>query len=167
MVVHGYAGKSVGVLMFDRARLIATLESPEAENFRTLIYDDATGKLIRPGSVVVGSPTWGIGWNISAYPLSLDRARIMCGWQLDDTWAELIRTLPWVSDLDTPRTNALMEMAFNMGVPELLGFKNMLAALREKRWLDASDEALNSEWAKEVGVRADRIAKVFATGADK
>lgn len=150
--------------MFDRDHLITDLESPANEGFRSLVYDDGTGKVIRRGSAVEGNPTIGIGWNCAALPLTPEQARVICGWAIDAMWAELVRAQPWVADLDEPRARALMNMAFNLGVPTLLTFSLMLEALRDGRWLDAKDQALDSEWAKQVPNRAKRIAETFATG---
>jgi lysozyme len=55
-------------------------------------------------------------------------------------------------------------MTFNMGFSKLLGFRNMLDALKTGNWQRAHDEALNSEWAGQVGDRAQRIALQFLNG---
>ena len=60
-----------------------------------------------------------------------------------------------------PAQRALANMAFNLGVPRLSQFKNMLSALEKGDYNVAAKEALDSNWAKQVGDRANRIAKVF------
>ena len=37
-------------------------------------------------------------------------------------------------------------MAYNMGVPRLLGFKNTLAFMQKTDFINASKEMLNSKW---------------------
>jgi lysozyme len=55
-------------------------------------------------------------------------------------------------------------MIFNLGLYGVLGFKRMLAALREKDYLKASKEMLDSKWAKQVGYRAKKLASIMALG---
>jgi lysozyme len=79
--------------------------------------------------------------------------------------AELVAALPWVSKLPSVRYCVLVDMAFNMGVPKLLQFVMTLKAVREGRYTDAAKEMLNSNWAKQVGRRAARLAAMMETGA--
>ncbi len=53
---------------------------------------------------------------------------------------------------------ALTNMCFNLGINRLLSFKNMLGALQTNNYEKAASEALNSKWARQVGVRSKRIA---------
>jgi len=149
--------------MFDETKLLPDLE--RAEGFGSVVYDDATGKPIVKGSTVVGNPTLGIGWNVAGNPISLERARVILSWHVLDKTQELFAALPWAAHLDEVRCRALMNMSF-MGVARLLTFHKMLAALQTQRWADASREALDSKWAGQVGDRAKRIARMFASGAD-
>lgn len=55
----------------------------------------------------------------------------------------------------------LTNMAFNMGVPRLMKFKKFLKALSEGRWVDASDEMMDSLWANQVGYRAEELRDVI------
>ena len=56
---------------------------------------------------------------------------------------------------------ALGNMAFNLGIPRLSKFKKMWAAIKKEDYVEASKEALDSVWAKQVGERAIRISKLF------
>ena len=58
-------------------------------------------------------------------------------------------------------------MAFNLGIYGLLNFKKMLKALKNKNYKQAAKECLNSQYAKEVGKRAERIANTIASGVFK
>lgn len=78
--------------------------------------------------------------------------------------AKLLKALPWVADLDRVRRNVLFNMAFNLGVDGLLGFKNTLEAVRTGRYNQASAGMLNSLWAKQVKGRAVRLAQEMLTG---
>ena len=53
---------------------------------------------------------------------------------------------------------AVLNMAYNMGVPRLLGFKRMWAALGKGDYERAAAEALDSDYARELPTRAGRVA---------
>ena len=54
---------------------------------------------------------------------------------------------------------AVLNMAYNMGVPSLLGFRKMWAALAEGDYDLAAAEALDSDYARELPARAGRVAE--------
>ena len=113
-----------------------------------------------------GNPTIGIGRNLRR-GLSEDEIDYLFKNDLNDHLKDLLAALPWAEFIDDARRGALLNMAFNMGVPNLLGFKKMLAAMKAKHWEVASKEALNSLWAKQVGARAIRLSKQILTGVWK
>jgi lysozyme len=78
--------------------------------------------------------------------------------------AELYRALPWALELDPVRQAVLVDMTFNLGIHGLLGFKNTLQAVKDKRWQDAATGMLGSKWADQVGSRADRLADMMRSG---
>ena len=62
------------------------------------------------------------------------------------------------------RQRALLNMCFNLGWPRLSGFKEMLLCLQAGSYARAAEEAKDSKWARQVGDRALRIAKLFEEG---
>src|SRR5687768_16486678 len=72
----------------------------------------------------------GITSEEAAYLLSND---------IDRKRAELVKRLPWVVTLDEARLGVLVNMAFQMGVDGLLGFKNTLAMVKEGKYEEASE----------------------------
>ncbi len=109
-------------------------------------------------------PTIGIGRNLKR-GLSEDEIDYLFHNDFTAHLDELLEAFPWSAELDDARRGALLNMAFNMGVPRLRGFKNMLSALQEGRWKDAKREALNSVWASQVKAgRANRVAIQLETG---
>ena len=77
---------------------------------------------------------------------------------------EVAAFLPWTENLDEARKAVLVDMAFNLGIGGLLGFKNTLAAIKEERWDDAAKGMLTSKWAGQVGKRAERLAEMMRLG---
>lgn len=151
--------------MFDRSRLIATLESPGGEGFRPVPYDDVTGLPVAIGDELKGNLTTGIGWNLLKKPLTREQARVICGWHVDDVAQQLL-AFPWFVSLDDVRARAVAEMCFQLGFNGLAQFTVMIACLRAQAWNAAADAALDSAWARQVPKRAARIAAMIRTGND-
>ena len=63
----------------------------------------------------------------------------------------LLLKYDWFTKQDTVRQNALVELAFNMGVNGLLGFKKMLSALTVNNYALAAKELADSSWSRQVG----------------
>jgi lysozyme len=108
-----------------------------------------------------GFATIGVGTKL---PLTNEEVNALMEIRLSHTDHELDLALPWARTLDASRRDALRNMAYNMGVPRLLGFKHTLAFLQAENWTQAAAEMLNSLWAKQVGDRATRLAKQVETG---
>jgi GH24 family phage-related lysozyme (muramidase) len=62
----------------------------------------------------------------------------------------------WDSYPDTVQ-EVLVNMLFNLGRPRFLGFKNMIQAVYDKDWAEASRQMADSKWARQVGARASRL----------
>lgn len=79
---------------------------------------------------------------------------------------QVIDALPWYGKLDDVRQRVLVNMAFNMGIAGLLGFKNTLAMIERGDYAGAAKGMLASKWATQVGDRAKRLSKMMETGKD-
>lgn len=77
---------------------------------------------------------------------------------------ELVKRLDFFSTLDEVRQAALIDMAFQMGVGGLLGFKKMIEASRQKDWLMACLHAKDSMWGRTFINRSTEILKMLETG---
>lgn len=65
------------------------------------------------------------------------------------------------------RTEAFMNMIFNMGLGSMLGFKRTLGVIKdhdEVDWDKVADNLTESLWYRQVGNRAKRIVKEVRTG---
>ena len=71
--------------------------------------------------------------------------------------------IPFWANLSEARQAVLVNMAFNLGFHGLMNFRQMLAAIDAENWARASQELLDSLYAKQVGARADRLALHLAT----
>lgn len=83
-------------------------------------------------------------------------------WDIDQVMGELDRARPWWRDLHPGAQAALVEMGFQLGVPGLLAFRQMWAALERRDYADARAQALDSKWARvDTPKRAAVVAAKF------
>ena len=137
--------------MIDRIQLRADLQRDEG--LRCEPYRDSVGKL-----------TIGIGRNLDDVGITESEARYLLDNDISRVTRQLDQRLPWWTGLSEPRQRALANMAFNLGIEGLLGFKKMLAAMREGDFHKASDEVLDSKYARQVGQRAGRVSTLIREG---
>lgn len=111
-----------------------------------------------------GKTTIGVGRNLTDVGLSLEECGILLA---DDITAaiKLCQRWVWFEDLDFVRSKVLIDMAFNLGM-RLGEFRMMLAACGHGDWNAAADAMLDSDWARQVGARAQRLAAMMRTGQD-
>ena len=131
---------------------------------REQLFDDLVrdeGLKLEIYKCTAGKLTIGVGRNIEDRGITTSEARLLLANDVDIISDELTTKFAWWVSMPEPAQRALANMAFNLGVPRLFQFKNMLAAIEKGDYNLAAKEALNSNWAKQVGDRANRIAKVF------
>jgi lysozyme len=126
----------------------------------------------KPYSDTKGIQTVGVGHNLQAsplpdgwsYPLTDEQVNVLLTQDISNVFADLDHNLPWWTDLNDVRQRVLANMAFNLGITKLLGFKNTLNAMRQGKYADASSGMLNSAWAAQVRGRAVRLADMMLRG---
>jgi lysozyme len=120
----------------------------------------------------LGIPTIGIGHNCQAHPLPPGWTSPLSDAQVDQlfsqdlaiTCAQMFRSLPWASSLDPVRQSVLVDMAFNMGLGALLGFKHTLSLVESGDYAAAAAAMLESTWAVQVGQRAQENSAMMRSG---
>lgn len=75
----------------------------------------------------------------------------------------LQQALPWYKDATFVTRTVLINMAFNMGVKGLLGFRNTLRFVSEKNYEQAASNMSQSLWARQVPVRATELIERMRT----
>jgi lysozyme len=144
------------------------------ENLQKLIAELRRDEGVRysPYNDTKGIPTVGVGHNLNAkplpagwkYPLNDMQINSLLDDDLEDVFHDLDRNLPWWTDLNDVRQRALANMAFNLGITKLLGFRNTLVAMRQGKYDAAADGMLASAWAAQVKGRAQRLADMMRKG---
>lgn len=124
------------------------------EGLRLSPYKDSVGKL-----------TIGYGRCLDTRGITKDEAEYMLANDLHSVQIELTARLPWITDLNEARQAVLFSMAFNMGIPGLLGFSITLSLIKSGQYVEAAKAMLDSKWAKQVGTRAVRLAQQMIDGS--
>lgn len=126
------------------------------EGIRKFAYRCPSGKL-----------TIGIGRNIDSdggLGLSEDEILYLLTNDLKRIEEELGNAFRFYKDLDPVRQDAMINMAFNLGITRLRGFRMALKLMETKEYDEASMEFLDSLWASQVGQRALDIAHMIKYG---
>jgi lysozyme len=133
-------------------QVMSTLEAEIAndEGFRENVYRCTAGKL-----------TIGYGYNLTA-GMPQDEALILMRYRLSKIDYELQRRFKWYNDATDEQKRALINMAYQMGVPGLSRFSKMLSACAADDWDLAAEMALDSKWAHtDSPARAKRVAEML------
>lgn len=122
------------------------------EGRRPHIYTDTVGKI-----------TGGVGRNLSDVPFSDDEIDLMLANDIKRV-QDALAQFQWYAMMDDVRQGAIANMAFNLGVADLLHFPHLIAALSQQDWATAAAEMADSLWAKQVGARAVRLEAQIRSG---
>ena len=125
------------------------------------------GVRLKPYKDSVGKLTIGIGRNLDDVGITENEAMTMLRNDVIRCEIEVIDNVQFFSLLDQVRRDVLTNMCFNMGIVRLLGFKKMLHALSQCDHVKASEEMLDSKWARQVGIRATELVYQMKTGKYK
>ena len=124
----------------------------QEESYRQFPYTDTKGNL-----------TIGIGRNLQSRGISLDEALFLLDDDIMAVEHDLWKCCPAYPVLSDPRKVVLVDMCFNMGIEKLMQFRKMMAALLANDFEGAAREMLASQWHKDVGVRAEKLAAIMET----
>ena len=119
------------------------------------------GSKLKPYHCTAGKLTIGVGRNLDDRGISQATATQMLEEDIEIVLDELKRALPFWDKLEWNYKEALVDLAFNMGVPRLMMFRNMLSAIEADDPAKAAEELLDSRYASQVGKRASNIAALL------
>lgn len=91
-----------------------------------------------------------------------DAARVLAA-DLDRLERAVPVAFPAYERLSEVRRRVVLDMAFNMGT-RALGFRQAAAAAEAGQWSRCARELYKSRWARQVGARCDRLARMILTG---
>lgn len=122
------------------------------EGFRDKIY-----------TCSAGANTIGYGFNLDANPFPESIASKLLDHGIGETMRDCSRH-DWYYELNDNRRQVIINMAFNLGITRLCGFKNMIKAIYAHDWDEAANQMQDSNWYNQVGYRAVRLVAEMRAG---
>jgi lysozyme len=130
---------------------------------REMLIEDE-GLRLRPYRCTQQKLTLGVGRNIDANGIRPSEAMFMLDNDIEEVIKGLDENLTFWREMTPRRQMALINMAFQLGIPGLLKFKNTLQLLRLGAYESAASNMLESLWAKQTPARARRVAAMMREG---
>jgi lysozyme len=132
------------------------------------------GKVLKVYTCTMGHKTIGIGHNLDVNPeykgktippvITDSLCTAIFNDDITDTAVILQHSWRPFVNLDDARRDALLNMAFQMGVSGVMQFKSMLRALELKDYEGAAVSAKASKWYEQTPERAERVVKQLESG---
>ncbi|MHA6717892.1 glycoside hydrolase family protein [Sphingomonas sp. RS6] len=158
-------------MSYNRAALEAELVRDEGERFR--VYRCTAGKrtigvgrnLDDVGISEAEADTLGITLaSVLRSGITPAQSRALLANDIAKCERQLDARLPWWRTLGDVRQRVLINMCFNLGIRRLLGFRNTLAKIQRGDFAGAATGMRASLWARQVGARAKRLARMMEQG---
>jgi len=108
-----------------------------------------------PYECPAGFQTIGFGRNLEVYPYTETEAREWSLKILEDYRKSMMIHHPWLVEAPMEVRLIVTDMAYNLGVQGVNGFKNMFKALKHQEYLLAADELKDSKYYEQTGHRAE------------
>ena len=118
---------------------------------------------LKPYEDSVGKMTIGVGRNLDDAGITYYEAMYLLQNDIDRRRFKLMGYVPYWHILNEPRKEVLINMCF-MGFKSLKTFKKMFAALEKEDYEKASEEMLDSKWARQVKGRSIELSKQMKDG---
>ena len=110
--------------------------------------------------------TIGVGHNLEEKGVSKRVATMMLEEDINDALDDLERNITFFHSLPGAAQEALVNLAFNLGITRLMQFRKTLGLLREHKFTKAANELLDSRYATQVGYRALEVAEMIRSCDD-
>ena len=127
------------------------------EGVKYEVYDDhlgyktfGIGHLVKTTDEEYGAPV--------GTPVSEERVNTVFDKDVETYIDESKKVFGNLEDMPQEAQQVIVNMCFNMGAPRLSQFKKFIKAIHDEDWKTASVEMLDSRWASQVGVRANRLS---------
>lgn len=121
------------------------------------------GLRIKPYKCTANKTSIGYGRNLDDNGISIYEAEMLLQNDVNHILRQL-ETVIWYMLLDDVRKAVIVNMAYNMGIQGMLGFKKMIAAIQKQDWETAAKEMLDSDYGRELKTRATELSKQLETG---
>ena len=118
------------------------------EGFRAIPYQCSSG-------------VWTIGYGFTS--LTKYESDVILKIKVDNLRVDLA---PVIEPLSPARQDVIINMAYNLGLNGVMGFRKMWLAIHNKDFARAADEMLKSKWADQVGARAIELSEIMSKGEE-
>ena len=126
---------------------------------KDLIRDE--GIRTKPYQCPAGKLTIGVGRNLDDLGITTAEAMTLLDNDIERINRELDANLSWWRGRPEHVQRGMANMAFQLGINRLLGFKKMLSALHAGDYETAQAEGKDSAWYKQTPARAERVLNLF------
>ena len=117
----------------------------------------------KPYKCSAGKLTIGVGRNLEDVGLSREEQDLLLKNDIKRA-VKAAERYSWYSGLTPARKRVIVNMIFNLGAPTFSKFKKTIAYIRAGDYGNASIEMLDSQWAGQVGRRANRLSVMMKNG---
>jgi len=125
------------------------------------------GLRLKPYRCTAGKLTIGYGRNLEDRGITVEEAETLLYNDLAQLEQDLYERIDFFHTLSPVRQAVLIDMAYNLGIQGLWGFRKTMSHLELGEWEDAAREMLDSKWARQVKGRAKELAEIIRTGKVK
>jgi len=122
------------------------------------------GFRLKPYRCTAGKLTIGYGRNLDDVGINETEAEFLLLSDVREATDSAQDIFPEILKYSQNRQMALINMCFNLGKTRLKQFKRMIAAIEKGSWGAAADEAIDSRWYKQVGIRAVELVDLLRGG---
>ena len=126
------------------------------EGFVEHVYDDS-----------LGIPTIGYGFAIKDLILDEDIAEEILIRKLERLKRSAYNRFKWLEDSPIEIQEVVIEMCYQLGVRGVSKFKKTISFLKNGDWVKASEEMLDSLWAKQTPNRAKNLSNIVKEQSEK
>ena len=96
-------------------------------------------------------------------PMSIEVAEQILDIKIMKLKNTVFKNIPWLVDYPLQIQDAICEMTYQMGMNGVLGFKNTLNLIKQRKFVEAADNMLKSKWAKQTPNRAKYVSNLVRT----
>ena len=127
-------------------------------DFKALIERIAKNEGFRSKPYQCSEGVWTIGHGIT-WLTEEESLHILTG-RISQLHLKLLDDLDWYKEMPPEIQGVIIEMCYQMGYSGFCKFKKAIANMKDKNWKGASEEMLDSKWAKQTSNRANQLADI-------
>ena len=137
------------------------IENDDALTARLIRHE---GLRLKPYRDIAGNLTIGVGRNLDGAGIDRGEAMILLKNDIAAARNDMDARWPWWRKRDPVRGDVMIELTFNLGAEGFAAFTTVLSLLESGAFAAAAADLLATQWARQVGARAQELAQMIRTG---